>query len=761
MLRPVADPTLRPVGGAHRKKEKRSIMRSAAFCLALFLAAMPAAGGAAQSGKSGAAATAEGGEKAAADKPGADRAGADRAARGEKGAKAAFGGGEILWDSFGVPHIYAKTEAGAFYGFGYAQARNHGNILLHMYGEARARAAEYWGSAYARQDEWLLANDVPERAEAWYKAQTPQMRADLDAFAAGINAYAEAHRDTLAPEVLAVLPVTGGDVMAHAHRLMNYVYVASDRKVLSDPATNEAGGSNAWAVAPSRSADGHAMLLANPHLPWAPGQLTYMEAQLDAPGLSLYGATQVGLPVLRFGFNNDLGFTNTVNTLQGFTRYRLTLKDGGYVYDGKVLPFETRTMSYKVRQADGTLATVSFTRRLAVQGPVFDLPGGKETVALKVAGLDRPGVLQQYLDMGKARNWTQFQVALRKMQVPMFNIVYADRTGHILYLDNGILPRHPEGGDLAHWSGLVAGDSSKTLWNEVHSYDEMPKVLDPVSGFVQNANDAPWLAAWPRVLDPKDYPAYVAPVGPMSQRAQMSVKLMSEGGKLSFDDFVARKLTTRSLMADRLVPALVQAAARNEDPDIRQAIALLEGWDHHYDADSRAALLFETWAGLFAPATFSDQRNYAVRWSLDDPLETPRGLRDPKAAVALLKQAVAKTKELYGAVDRPFGEVSRFHIDGVNLPGNGGFGNMGLFRTITWGAMKDGERTPVHGETWVSMVEFSTPMKAVGLMSYGNASQPGSPHRADQLRYLSDKTFRTLWTQRAEVEQHLEDSTEF
>lgn len=681
-------------------------------------------------------------------------------AEGGKPAKPLFGGGEILWDSYGVPHIYARTEEGAFYGFGYAQARNHADILLHMYGEARARAAEYWGAAFARQDEWLLANDVPERAEAWYKAQTPQMRADLEAFAAGINAYAAAHPEAIAESVRPVLPVSGLDVMAHAHRLMNYVYVASDRKVLTDPATNEAGGSNAWAVAPSRSASGHAMLLANPHLPWAPGQLTYMEAQLTAPGLNLYGATQVGLPVLRFGFNNDLGFTNTVNTMLGFTRYRLTMKTGGYEYDGRILPFETHSKSYRVRQADGTLATVSFTQRLAVQGPVFDLPGGKETIALKVAGLDRPGALQQYLDMGKARNWTQFQVALRKMQVPMFNIVYADRAGHVLYLDNGILPRHADG-DLAHWSAPVAGNTSKTLWTGVHGYDDLPKVLDPVSGFVQNANDAPWLAAWPRVLDPKDYPAYVAPVGPMSQRAQMSVKLLAEGDKLTFDDFVARKLTTRSLMADRLVPALVQAAARNEDPDIRQAVALLQGWDHHYDADSRAALLFETWAGLFAPATFSDQRNYAVRWSLDDPLETPRGLGDPKAAVALLKQAVAKTKDLYGALDRPFGEVSRFHIDDVSLPGNGGFGNMGLFRTITWGKMKDGERTPVHGETWVSMVEFSTPMKAVGMMSYGNASQPGSPHRSDQLRFLADKTFRTLWTERAEVERHLEDTTEF
>ncbi|WP_255308971.1 penicillin acylase family protein [Sphingobium fuliginis] len=673
---------------------------------------------------------------------------------------AKWGGGEILWDSFGVPHIYARTEEGGFYGFGYAQAQSHGNLLLRMYGESRARAAEYWGAKYESQDKWLIANDVPERSKSWFRQQTPQMRKNLDAFAAGVNAYAAAHPDRIAPEVKVVLPLTGVDIIGHAQRLMNFGYIASDRKVLSDPSINEAGGSNAWAVAPSRSASGKAMLLANPHLPWAPSQLTYYEAQINAPGLAIYGATQVGLPVLRFGFNNDLGFTNTVNTMQGFTSYRLTLEGSGYRFDGKVLPFRSVTKSYKVKQADGSLKTVSFEQKSAVQGPVFTLPDGKTTIALKVAGLDRPGVLQQYLEMGKARNWAGFEKALRKMQVAMFNIIYADRAGHILYLDNGLLPRHANG-DLSYWSAPVPGDTSATLWKDVHSYDDMPKVLDPASGFVQNANDPPWLATWPRALDPRDFPAYVAPVGPMSQRAQMSVKLMSGTDKIGFEDFVARKVTTTSLMAERLLPDLLAAASASADPDVQTAVTLLKGWDRRFEPDSRAALLFETWAAIFAPKNFTDQSNYAVKWTLDDPLETPRGLKAPAAAVAMLKQAVAKTREVYGAVDRPYGEVSRFHIGDVNLPANGGFGNTGVFRTITWGPMKNGERTPVHGETWVSMVEFGTPMKAVGLMSYGNSSQPGSKHNSDQLRLLADKKFRTLWIDRADVEQHLEEKTAF
>jgi acyl-homoserine-lactone acylase len=214
-------------------------------------------------------------------------------------------------------------------------------------------------------------------------------------------------------------------------------------------------------------------------------------------------------------------------------------------------------------------------------------------------------------------------------------------------------------------------------------------------------------------------------------------------------------------MADRVLPELVAAAEADPDPEVRAAAALLKSWDRETVADSRAALLFETWAARFAPNNFTSQANFKVKWSPANPVDTPSGLADPAKAVAMLKAAVGEMKQKYGALDRPFGEVSRFALDKVDLPGNGGFGNTGIFRTITWGPLVAGKRTPQHGETWVSLVEFSTPIKAVGLMSYGSSSQPGSPHRADQLKHLSDKTLRTLWTTRAQVQQHLEGRTAY
>ncbi len=668
---------------------------------------------------------------------------------------------EILWDTYGVPHIYGKDAKAVFYGYGFAQAQSHANTILRLYGEARGKGAEYFGPEYEETTTWLLTNGVPDRAKLWYKQQTPAFRANLDAFAKGINAYAAAHPDKIDADLKQVLPVSGVDVVAHAHRLMNFIYVASPGKTIGegDPPDIADQGSNSWAVSPSKTADGNALLLQNPHLPWGTGYFIYYEAHLTGPNFEVYGATQVGLPIIRFAFNQQMGITNTVNSMVGATNYKLTLKDDGYVFDGKVLPFKSQGLTYKVRQADGTLATKPLTVRSTVHGPVFDRKDGSK-VAVRVAGLDRPKMLEQYFDMVTAPNFKAFETAMKRLQVPTFNIMYADRDGHIDYTFNGIAPKRSEG-DLAFWSGLVPGDSSRYLWKETHPFEDLPRVTDPVGGFVQNANDPPWVASWPVTLKPDDYPKYLAPRTPESFRAQNAVKLMAENGKISLDRFKDLKLSTNALMAERVLPELVPAALKDKDPEVQAAARLLAGWDRNFTADSRAGLLFEEWAKLFAGPTFAGQGGYTIPWTEARPISTPYGLKDPAAAVEQLRTAIANTKKKYGAIDRPFGDASRFILDGVDVPGTGGFGNLGAFRVITWSEPDaKGIRTPNHGETWVAMIEFSTPVKAYGLMSYGNSRQPGTTHYSDQLDMLSKDQFRELWLRREQVEAHVSERTD-
>lgn len=666
---------------------------------------------------------------------------------------------EILWDNYGVAHIFGSDEASTFYGFGWAQAQSHGDILLRLYGESRGKGAEYWGANYVETDVWLLSNGVPERGKSWYEQQREEFKNSLDAFAAGINAYAAEHPDTIDPELLVVLPVTGEDVVTHAHRLMNYIYVASPNRIIDGNAPNPStqqgvAGSNTWAVAPAKSESGNTLLLQNPHLPWASGYFTYYEAHMKGPDFEMYGATQVGLPVIRFAFNQHMGISNTVNGMLGATTYLIKRSGDGYEFDGEVLQFEKQQLSYKVKQADGQLEEVAYTLNSTVHGPVFETPNGS-WVALRVGGLDRPYMLEQYFDMLKTESFAEFEAVMARNQVPTFNITYADKDGHIQFIDNGILPkRRIESRDF--WAEHVPGDSSDYLWTEMHPYSDLPKVTDPDSGFVQNSNDPPWVATYPATYHPDQFPAYVAPPGPMSLRAQNSVKMMAETPKLSFDKFIELKLSSYALMTERVLDDLLSAAAGSADADIQAAYELLGEWDRHYTEDNRAGLLFEEWAALFAGRSYAGLNNYAETWTLDDPISTPKGLKDPVAAVAMLKQAVSNTIEKYGAIDVRFGDVSRFNLDGKNIAGHGGFGNLGVFRVITWSSLnEENQRTPVHGETWVAMVEFSNPVKAYGLMTYGNSRQKGTTHYNDQLDHLAADEFRELYLLRSQIEEHV------
>jgi acyl-homoserine-lactone acylase len=684
----------------------------------------------------------------------------------------AAGHGEILWDRYGVAHVYAKSEADLFRGYGWAQAKSHGNLLLKLYAEGRGRAAEIWGASEFENDRWMAVNDVEPRAQRWLAAQPPGFRADLEAFAAGINAYAAAHPEALSAEAKQVLPVSALDVVAYAEKLFQFVYlappsIAHSEKLLhaeltpppfADKATKlaeearEPAGSNGWAIAPARSKSGHAMLLMNPHLFWRTDWPTYYEIQLNAPGIDLYGASQVGLPVLRFVFSDYLGFTQTVDDPGNVTLYHINSTPDGYLFDGETRPFETVTRTIKVRQADGSLQAETVTVRSTVHGPVI-AGDDRAPVAMRVAGLDRPLALYQYWRMATAHDFAGYQQALRMQQVPSYNVLYADRGGHIQYLFNGLVPKKA-GHDPAFWSGLVPGDTSATLWTSYLSYDELPKVTDPAGGTAQNSNDPPWNAAWPATLDPKPWASEI-PAQAVSLRMARGIRMLSEAPKIDLDDLEAMKWSDRSELADRILPDLHAAVAAYGTDLAKRAMAVLDRWDHTYVADSRGGVLFLDWVDRPGAASGYKSAGFAVPYKLSDPLGTPSGLADPKSAAAALDAAARNVLATWGGLDVPWGREMRIHRGDVDLPASGAPGRLGVFDVID-GALKDGRRDADFGDSYIAVVSFDKPTRARVLVTYGNASQPGSPHIADQAPLLARHELRTAWRTRAEVEANLE-----
>jgi len=658
---------------------------------------------------------------------------------------------EILWDTWGVPHIEAKDNQALFRAFGWAQTHSHGNLILKLYGQTRGRAAEYWGINELSTDQFVQTMGIPQRAVSWYQEQSPEMKKYLEAFAEGINQYVEQHSQEIEESLKVVLPITGVDVLAHVQRVLYFQFLTNSQQIESLKLARPNAGSNAWAIAPKKSASGKAMLLANPHLPWADSFLFY-EAQLRAPGLDLYGAALVGMPMLTIAFNDQLGWTLTVNDPHNVNLYELTLQDQGYLWDGNVRAFETETHKLKIKQASGDFQELEWDVKHSVHGVVVSQQSDR-AYALRVAGLDRPQVIEQFWEMGKATNLSSFEKAWQKLQVPMFNVLYADKQGEIFYLYNAIAPKRQ--GDWSFWRGMIAGNTAKTLWTDYLPYEDLPKLRNPVTGWLQNTNDPPWTSTFPNQLNPKNYVNNLAGSSladaPDIFRSQRSIKLLQGNKKLSFEEMIEDKFSSRLEMADRILEFLIPTAKLLANPLGLEAVEVLKKWDHQANPDSRGAVLFYLWA-----STLGQNRMLSKPWQADNPLNTPTGLADINTALAVLEGVAAQMKYLYGSLDVAWGDFAKMKAGKYQFSANGGPGELGSFRVLDLQSLPNGQSQAIFGDSFIAAIAFSDPIQAKVLTVYGNASQPNSSHVGDQLPLYAKNQLRTPWRSRKEIESHLE-----
>ncbi len=261
-------------------------------------------------------------------------------------------------------------------------------------------------------------------------------------------------------------------------------------------------------------------------------------------------------------------------------------------------------------------------------------------------------------------------------------------------------------------------------------------------------------------LDRTKFPAYVAPTGEAlpQMRTLRSLRMITEDRKISYEQLLAKKHSTRMELADRILPDLLRAV---RDTDAGRVLA---AWDRHTDIDSRGAVLFQLFVDrYFSAAGGGMDGKLRVRYDPAQPLESAHGLADAAGAAAALSPAADECVQRYGALDVRWGEVFRFASGNADLPGNGGPGGSGLFRTIAFSRRSstdgpvEGDRDhAASGETIVCAIEFSRDQRAQCLLGYGNATQPGSPHLEDQLPFMVQKKLLPVHREKKDIEATLE-----
>jgi len=675
---------------------------------------------------------------------------------------------EIVRDTFGVPHVFGPRDVDVAYGLAYAHAEDDFATIQRSVLAARGRLATIDGKGAAPIDYMVQLLRVWDTVRAGYETDvSPQMRSIVEAYAAGLNQYAARHAGEALP---GLFPVTGEDIVAISVLEAPLFFgldetlgaLFADERPTFAAASSPAApfGSNVLAVGPSRAAGGHTLFLSNSHQPWD-GPVAWYEASVHSDeGWDFTGALFPGMPVHALGTNGDLAWSFTVNHPDLVDVYLLDVDPNDpdrYRVDGRWLRLEKRDAPITVRIFGRFRWTVHEEALWSIYGPVVRRPHG--TYAIRYAGMGLVGIYDQLYDMARAHSLDEWLEPLRRQDgLPSFNAGYADRDGNVAYVYNALLPLRASGYD---WGGLVPGDTRRTLWTQYLPFDELPTVRNPPSGFVVNANSAPWkTTTGPGNPRPWDYAASFGIEEDPTNRSLRALTLLGRDESVTLDDFLAVKFDVaydpRSLparWADRLAsadPARLAARGKLDAATVRRAQEVLRGWDRTADLDDTATAL--------VVATLS----YVYDATRDEPragFDVSR-LVSARVPDAVLEQAfvdaigwLARTR---GTLTPRWGDVNRLRRGPVDMPVDGG---PDLLRAVYGQRGDDGTFTGIAGDSYVLLVDWApdgTPTLR-SIHQYGAAtSRPDSPHYSDQAPLFARGELKPVWFDEADIRAHAE-----
>ena len=346
------------------------------------------------------------------------------------------GNSRILRDRFGIPHIYGATDADVAFGLGYAQAQDHLIPMLLSYRMAKGEAAEILGPELIESDFKSLLWRIDHKAGEQYGSIPESTRTLIAGFVDGVNHYIDIHRQTLPSWVR---KIRGTDIVASSRWLVLLFAEESGRSELASkgmaPTFLGRSGSNQIVIAPERTMAGSGIAVSDMHLPWRiPFQL--YEAHLKSrEGLNVSGATFFGWPVIVTGHNERISWSFTSNGADIFDLYEEKLDAANpkrYVFEREKQRISSRRVKIRVRSELGVEEVVR-ELQYSHHGPIYKVIDNWAYAARTTAD-DITDMIGQLYEMNRATDLRTFRAALARLEVPVFNVTYADVEGNIYYV---------------------------------------------------------------------------------------------------------------------------------------------------------------------------------------------------------------------------------------------------------------------------------------------------------------------------------------
>jgi acyl-homoserine-lactone acylase len=672
----------------------------------------------------------------------------------------------IIRDNWGIPHVYGKTDADAVFGLLYAQCEDDFKRVEMNYIEKLGRTAEIKGEAELYND--LLIRMLIDSADAVkdYQQSPAWLKKLMDAYADGINYYLSTHPETK-PALLNrfkpwyCLLWTDGSIGAidvagiSTGELRSFysseaIVAAADVYKEYDPLP---GGSNGFAIAPSKTASGNAMLYINPHVTFYFRPEVAMESE---EGLHAYGAVTWGQFFIYQGFNEHCGWMHTSSYSDVADAYieKISSKDGKffYEYDGQLQPVTEKeiTLQYLF---NGKLVSKRIKTYYTHHGPVMAKRNG-QWISVKANNRDIKGLIQSW-QRTKAANLAEYTKTMELLANTSNNTVYADDKGNIAYWHGNFMPKRDP---AINWNRPVDGSRSTMEWKSLHPLNELIFVHNPSSGWIQNCNSTPYTVSGANSPKKTDFPSYMAPAGE-NFRGVNAIRLLSTTNQYTVDKLIASGYDTHLPAFDVLVPALVKAYSNNATDttwrSLAEPIRLLSEWDRNTAENSIAATLAMEWGQRIWPLA---QRANGDNDQADQVEKTERFAASADAKV-LLQPLVTTINDLsrrFGNWRMPWGEINRYQrLTGeLNEKYDDAKPSIPVgFAASTWGCLPSyvsrtypgtNKRYGYNGNSFICAVEFGKKVKAKSLLAGGESGDMHSKHFGDQAEMYAKGKFKDV-----------------
>lgn len=697
----------------------------------------------------------------------------------------------IIRDDYGVPHIYAPTDAEAVFGLLYAQAEDDFARVERNYIWAIGRLAEVEGESALYSDLRARLYMSEDEARAAYAAAPAWLQSLCDAFADGLNYYL-ASNPQVQPRLLTRfepwMPFfffegsIGGDIEQIPLRGIEAFYsdaeaietrvpdatqsaaalnagtleaLQAERNDLASTIFEEPAGSNGFAISGERTASGDAMLLINPHTSFFFRGEAHVVSE---EGLNAYGAVTWGQFFIYQGFNETTGWMHTTTAADFIDEFvEDVVRDNGelkYRYGEELRALDVAQVTLKVREGDA-LVERSFPVYRTHHGPVTHLLE-EQWVVTRINWNTVDALRQSYLRM-KTANYTAFLEMMDIRTNSSNNTVFADAEGNIAYFHGNFMPRRDPQFD---YSQPVDGSNPATDWQDVHPVDETITLLNPPNGWIQNTNSTPFTAAGEFSPRAEDYPAYMAPDA-QNFRALHAMPLLDEASQLTLDSLIELAYDPYLPGFEQLIPGLVSAwdAAAADWPALAAPIEVLRQWDRRVSAESVGMTLahfygMDTAQKIPTPAGLVQMDQ--INWLGTDS--------DPGERLRVFSETIAQLDSAFGSWNTPWGEINRYQrltgdIDHVyddaapSLPVGMASSRWGALASFGARAFPGTNRIYGNsGNSFVAVVEFGERVRAKSMLAGGQNANPDSPHFDDQAQRYIDREFKDVAFYREDVE---------